>query len=65
MKSEFVVALTIIGTIVIIGLVLRYGATSVPLAQTGVTGAQGILNDLTLQGSGYSYYPPGETASAG
>jgi hypothetical protein len=65
LKGEFIVALTIIGTIVIIGLVLRYGASSVPLAQEGVQGTQGIMNDLTLKGSGYSYYPPGETASGG
>ena len=43
---------------VVVGLVLRYGATSVPLAQTTVSGAEGVLNDLTLKGTGYTYYPP-------
>jgi hypothetical protein len=45
---------------VIVGLVLRYGATSVPLAQTAVSGTEGVLNDLTLKGgaSVYPYYAP-------
>ena len=43
---------------VVVGLILRYGATSVPLAQTTVSGTEGVLNDLTLKGTGYTYYPP-------
>ena len=65
MKSEMVVALTVISTVIIIGLILRYGSTSVPLATQGVTGATSLVNDLTLKGSGYAYYPPGETVSGG
>jgi hypothetical protein len=43
---------------VVVGLVLRYGATSVPLASGAETAVVGVLNDLTLKGTGYQYYPP-------
>ena len=43
---------------VVVGLVLRYGATSVPLASGVETAGIGVLNDLTLKGTGYQYYPP-------
>jgi len=43
---------------IVVGLVLRYGATSVPLAQTTETGAIDVLNDLTLKCSGYTYESP-------
>ena len=43
---------------IVVGLVLRYGATSVPLAKTTETGAIDVLNDLTLKGSGYTYESP-------
>lgn len=63
MKGEGIVGLTIVGTVIIIGLVLRYGASSVPLANAGVSGLAVGLNDLTLKGTGYGYYPPGSTVS--
>jgi len=55
-EAHALLALIIIA--VVVGLVLRYGATSVPLAQTTETGAVAVLNDLTLKGTGYTYYPP-------
>jgi hypothetical protein len=43
---------------IVIGLILRYGATSVPLAKTAETTVVDVLNDLTLKGSGYTYESP-------
>lgn len=65
MGKELTVGLTIVATVIIIGLILRYGASSVPLAAGVESSTQGGLNDLTLKGTGYQYYPPGETPSAG
>ena len=55
-EAHALLALIIIA--VVVGLVLRYGATSVPLASGIETGAVNVLNDLTLKGTGYTYYPP-------
>ena len=57
MKEVHTLLLLII-VAVVVGLVLRYGATSVPLAQTTVSGGEAVLNDLTLKGTGYTYYAP-------
>ena len=43
---------------VVVGLILRYGATSVPLASGVESAGISVLNDLTLKGTGYQYYPP-------
>ncbi len=65
MGKDAVAAIAIITTAIIVGLVMRFGATSVPIAgdiqKTTTTG----LADLTLQGNGYPYYGPGETPQAG
>jgi hypothetical protein len=43
---------------VVVGLVLRYGATSVPLASGAESAGEAVLGDLSLKGAGYQYYPP-------
>jgi hypothetical protein len=43
---------------VVVGLILRYGATSVPLASGVESAGESVLGDLTLKGTGYQYYPP-------
>lgn len=48
-----IIALAIIG----LGLVLRFGNTSVPLVQTGAASAKTALNALTLKG--YQDFGPG------
>jgi hypothetical protein len=48
MKDAAIASLSIIGTIIVIGLILRYGGTSVPLAQTAAGTIEGGLQALTL-----------------
>jgi hypothetical protein len=55
---EIHVLIVLIFAVIIVGLVLRYGATSVPLATTGEKTVTNVLNDLTLKGSGYPYESP-------
>ena len=43
---------------IIIGLFLRYGATTVPVASTASTTITHIIDDLTLKGTGYPYESP-------
>ena len=43
---------------VVVGLILRYGASSVPLASGAEKTFIGMLDDLTLKGSGYTYESP-------
>ena len=46
-------AITVLGaTVLIVGLILRYGATSVPLAQTVVAGAVNETQALALTSAG-------------
>ena len=49
---------TLVAVIIIIGLLLRYGKSSIGLGKLGVSGATSLANDLTLKGSGYQYYGP-------
>ena len=65
MGKEIVALATLVTVAIVVGLVLRYGATSVPLGNTAAGALGHSLNDLTLQGGGYSYYPPGETVNGG
>lgn len=51
-----VVGLMIVG----LGLILRYGRSSIGLAKIGSQSASNTLADLTLKGSGYGYYGPAE-----
>jgi hypothetical protein len=48
MKGELIAALSIIGTIIIVGLVLRYGATSTSLGKEAEKTILGGLQTLTL-----------------
>ena len=52
----FIAVLIVIG----LGLWLRYGATSVPMTQTVVSGVENESKILTLAGGSkvYPYYPP-------
>ena len=64
MGKDFIAAISIIGTIIIIGLILRYGGTSVPIVTNVTKSGNQAISNLTLQGTGYPYYPPtgGEVA---
>ena len=53
-------AVTLVGIIIIIGLLLRYGRSSISLASIGNQSLSNSLADLTLKGGGYSYYGPSE-----
>jgi hypothetical protein len=53
-------AVTLVGIIIIIGLLLRYGRSSISLASIGTQSLSNSLADLTLKGGGYSYYGPSE-----
>jgi hypothetical protein len=55
-EAHALLALIIIA--VVVGLVLRYGASSVPLASGIESTATSALDDLTLKGTGYTYYAP-------
>jgi hypothetical protein len=57
MKSEAIVLISIIGTAIIVGLVLRFGATSVPLANTASSTILGGLQALTLANTATQNYP--------
>ena len=57
MKDMFAF-LTLVGVVIIVGLFLRYGATTVPLANEAGNVTTTALSDLTLSGQGYPYYPP-------
>jgi len=59
MKEVHALFVLIIAAI-IVGLVLRYGATSVPLAQTAIGGVEKESSILTLAGGSevYPYYAP-------
>lgn len=50
----------LVGVIIIIGLILRFGSTSLPLAKVGTQSISNTLADLTLKGGGYPYYGPTE-----
>ena len=52
--------ITLIGLIIIIGLLLRFGKSSIALASIGTQSVSNTLADLTLKGGGYSYYGPSE-----
>ena len=52
--------ITLIGVIIIIGLLLRFGKSSISLASIGTQSVSNTLADLTLKGSGYPYYGPTE-----
>lgn len=57
-NGEAVAVVAIIVTAIIVGLIMRFGATSVPIANdlTSVVGTG--FSALTLQGSGYPYEGP-------
>ena len=55
-EAHALVALIILA--VVVGLVLRYGSTSVPLASNAESASVDVLNDLTLKGTGYTDYAP-------
>ena len=56
--KEIHALLALVIVAVVVGLILRYGQTSVPLASTATSGVLGLVDDLTLKGTGYTYYPP-------
>lgn len=57
--TVYVVALVIVA--IIVGLVLRYGATTVPLAADATTGISNALDALTLSNAGGNYPYEGPT----
>lgn len=60
MKTDGIIAVvTLIIIAIVVGLILRYGATSVPLAQIAANTITTTESDLTLANPNvYPYYPP-------
>ena len=55
---EIHVLIVLMFATIMLGLLLRYGASSVPLASGAESTLTNVIDDLTLKGSSYTYESP-------